>query len=169
MLFPGSLVAASDWLLVDSGAQTLEVMRGDRPIMTLRNIAVGRSGTSREKRRGDNKTPLGRFRITAVRKSDAFYRFIALDYPGIADAQQAFRKGVISAAVRDRILDAHHRGRLPPQDTQLGGQIGIHGLGRGDPAIHETLNWTRGCVALTDQQTDELMSWISVGMTVEIR
>jgi L,D-peptidoglycan transpeptidase YkuD (ErfK/YbiS/YcfS/YnhG family) len=31
------------------------------------------------------------------------------------------------------------------------------------------MNWTRGCVALTDEQIDALLSWVRIGMTVEIR
>jgi murein L,D-transpeptidase YafK len=156
-------------LLVDTRAQTLDVMRGDRSVLNVANIAIGRFGATAEKRRGDNMTPLGQFKVSAIRESAAFHRFIALGYPDVAAAQQAFRNGLIEAAVRDRIVDAHRHGRRPPQDTPLGGHIGIHGLGGADPAIHELLNWTRGCVALTNQQVDELMPWIRVGMRVEIR
>ena len=60
-------------------------------------------------------------------------------------------------------------GRPPPQDTALGGYIGIHGVGAGDPAVHEDFNWTEGCVALTDAQIDALLRHITVGTAVEIR
>ena len=157
------------WLLVDTGKLTLTVMQDDRPRMTLHNIAIGRYGASLEKRRGDNKTPLGRFRITRIQRETNFHRFIGLDYPGVDRAQKGLREGVISQRELQSILGAHRRGKTPPQDTALGGHIGIHGLGQGDPVLHETLNWTRGCVALTDEQVDALLSWARIGMTVEIR
>jgi lipoprotein-anchoring transpeptidase ErfK/SrfK len=57
----------------------------------------------------------------------------------------------------------------PPQHTPLGGYIGIHGIGNGDTQIHETVNWTNGCVALTNQQIDDLETWVYIGMRVAIR
>jgi murein L,D-transpeptidase YafK len=157
------------WLLVDTSQLTLTVMQDDHPRMTLHNIAIGRYGTSLEKRRGDKKTPLGHFRITKIHRETNFHRFIGLDYPGIEHAEKGRRAGVISQRELQAILRAHRLRKPPPQHTALGGNIGIHGLGQGDLRLHETMNWTRGCVALTDEQVDALMSWARVGMTVEIR
>ena len=160
---------AEPWLLVDTEELTLKVMQGERPQMTLHNIAIGRYGASPQKRRGDNNTPLGRFRITRIQRNSNFHRFIGLSYPGVEHAEKGYREGLISQRELQAILGAHRRGESPPQNTLLGGRIGIHGLGRGDPGLHETMNWTRGCVALTDEQVDSLLSWARIGMTVEIR
>jgi len=157
------------WLLVDTGEMTLTVMRDAHPQMTLHNIAIGRYGASQEKRRGDNSTPLGRFRINRIERKSDFHRFIGLSYPDAKRAEKAYRKGVISQLELQATLAAHRRGESPPQHTTLGGNIGIHGLGRGDLRLHETMNWTRGCVALTDEQIDSLLPWTHIGMTVEIR
>jgi murein L,D-transpeptidase YafK len=157
------------WLLVDTDKLTLTVMQDNRPRMTLHNIAIGRYGATQEKRRGDNKTPLGRFRITKILRETTFHRFIGLDYPGIEHAELGHREGLISQRELQAILRAHRQAKPPPQYTALGGNIGIHGLGRGDPHLHETVNWTRGCLALTDDQVDALLAWVRIGMTVEIR
>ncbi len=157
------------WLLIDSTAQTLTLMRGDRPQLTLDNIAVGRFGTSAKKLRGDNTTPLGRFRIDRINRESAFYRFISLNYPDIGRAEQALRDGEIGPAELRAIRSAHRQGKLPPQGTALGGRIGIHGLGSADAEMHASLNWTRGCVALTNEQVDTLLPWTRPGMLVEIR
>ena len=161
--------AASRVLLVDTEALTLSVLEHGRPQMTLHNIAIGRFGASPAKRRADNQTPLGRFKVTAVRRNSGFHRFIELDYPDAERANTAFAAGEIDRVERRAILAAHQRGVLPPQGTPLGGNIGIHGLGSADRQLHEPLNWTRGCVALTDRQVDSLLVWVRVGMTVEIR
>ena len=157
------------WLLIDTGELTLRVMQDGQPRLTLENIAIGRYGTSRNKRRADNTTPLGRYRITEIEADSVFHRFIGLDYPGIEQAEAAYREGVIGQREYQAILRAHREGLAPPQNTALGGHIGIHGLGQGDPRWHETLNWTRGCIALTNDQIDTLMSWVRAGMMVEIR
>lgn len=161
--------AAERWLLIDTQTLTLHLMQGGRPQFTLHDISIGRYGPSATKRRGDNTTPLGRFHITGIRLDGGFHRFIALDYPDLARAERAFREGRLGRADLQRIAAAHRRGDRPPQDTVLGGHIGIHGLGRADPDVHAALNWTRGCVALTDRQIDELLPWVTTGMAVEIR
>ena len=155
--------------MVDTGKLTLTVMDGEWPQLTFHNLAVGRYGTSQAKRRGDHTTPLGRFRITAIDRDAAFHRFIQLNYPDVRRADQAYRQGVISGSVHQAILAAHRRGTTPPQNTALGGHIGIHGLGLGDPRLHQSMNWTKGCVALTNEQIDTLLTWVHVGMVVEIR
>ena len=156
-------------LLVDTEALTLTVMQGDQPQLTLHNLAIGRYGTSAEKHRGDNKTPLGQFRITRIESSTAFYRFIGLSYPDAERATREHIQGGLSEQALQAILSAHRERTPPPQHTPLGGDIGIHGLGKADPQLHETMNWTRGCVALTDRQIDSLLPWLEVGMAVEIR
>jgi len=158
-----------EWLLVDTHGLTLSVMHDERPQMTLHDLSVGRYGTSVEKTRGDNTTPLGRFRITRIDRRSGFHVFIGLDYPDIERARKAQQAGDISRRELQAIVSAHRHGKAPPQNTGLGGQIGIHGLGEADPGLHRMTNWTRGCVALTDRQVDSLLGWIRVGMTVEIR
>lgn len=164
-----TLPRTQDWLLVDTHRMTLSVMHDERPQMTLHDLSVGRYGTSTDKIRGDKTTPLGRFRITRIDRRSGFHIFIGLDYPDIERARKAQQAGDISKRELQAIVSAHRRGQTPPQNTKLGGQIGIHGLGEADPALHEMMNWTRGCVALTDRQMDSLLDWLRVGMTVEIR
>lgn len=166
---PAAATESERWLLVDTQKLTLAVMHGEWPQLTLHNLSIGRYGASQAKRRGDNTTPLGRFRITGIERDSGFHRFIQLDYPDVARAEQAYRDSVITDAEHRAILAAHRRGVTPPQHTALGGRIGIHGLGKGDPDLHRALNWTRGCVALTNKQIDTLLRWVRVGMVVEIR
>jgi hypothetical protein len=168
----GVLAIESDtdrWVLVDTGAATLSVMQGGQPHLVLNDIAIGRYGASVDRLRGDNTTPLGRFRVTAIRNDSRFHRFVALDYPDLPRAMRAWQQGLIERQDWDAIVIAHAHGRPPPQDTRLGGHIGIHGLGRADSRMHRLFHWTRGCVALTDAQIDRLLDWLEVGMVVEIR
>ncbi len=158
------------WLLVDTKANTLTVMRGDRPVEVFDRIVVGSSGVGIKQRRGDNKTPLGVFRVGWINERSRFRTFIGLDYPNLDHAERALRENRIDWLTYQRIRAAWLNGHTPPQDTPLGGQIGIHGVGNGDPTVHAAgINWTSGCVALNDQQIDALRPWIQVGMRVEIR
>ena len=168
-LLPAFAAAAQPWLLVDTETLTLTVMQDERPQLTLHNLSIGRYGATAEKFRGDNMTPLGRFHITHIERATAFHRFVGLSYPDTKRAKSGRRQGDISERELQAIVAAHRRGKPPPQNTALGGRIGIHGLGNADPQLHETVNWTRGCVALTDRQIDKLLPWLQVGMMVEIR
>ena len=168
-LLPAFAAAAQPWLLVDTDVLTLTVMQDEQPQLTLHNLAIGRYGATTEKIRGDNMTPLGRFRITHVDRDTAFHRFVGLSYPDAERANSGRRQGDVSERELQAILATHRRGKAPPQNTALGGHIGIHGLGKADPGLHETMNWTRGCVAITNRQIDSLLPWLHIGMTVEIR
>ena len=168
-LLPAFAAAAQPWLLVDTELLTLTVMQDEQPQLTLHNLAIGRYGATAEKIRGDNMTPLGRFRITHIERDTGFHRFVGLSYPDTERANIGRRQDDISERELQAILAAHRRGKAPPQNTALGGRIGIHGLGKADPRLHETMNWTRGCVALTNRQIDSLLPWLHIGMTVVIR
>ncbi len=157
------------WLLVDTQALELSVMRGDQLVKRYENIAIGSGGTSRDKLVGDQSTPLGEYHITEIRPSVHFDLFLAIDYPGPEDALRAVRGGRLGAEDYRRIQLAHARGEPPPQDTRLGGHLGIHGLGAGDPDIQANINWTNGCIALSNEQVEELARLVATGTPVRIR
>jgi lipoprotein-anchoring transpeptidase ErfK/SrfK len=157
------------WILVDTGERTLLIMQGHSQVHRYENISIGRAGTTPDKRRSDDKTPLGSFRIARMTTNTPFHRFFGLDYPTLAHAERAHLAGVIDQRQYRDIRRAAKAGKLPPQSTPLGGYIGIHGIGAGDPAVHDDLNWTNGCIALTNAQIDDLAQWIRIGMRVIVR
>lgn len=158
------------WLLVDTKADQLVIMQGNRPVEVFHQVALGSSGAGLKHRRGDNKTPIGVFRVGWINDQSRFKRFIGLDYPNIDYAERALREQRINHATYERIRTAWLNGRRPPQDTPLGGQIGIHGVGAGNPGVHQAgIDWTSGCVALDNRQIEALRPWVQVGMRVEIR
>ena len=158
------------WLLVDTKADTLSIMQGQKPIKVFRPIALGSSGAGVKSGRGDNRTPTGVFRIGWINDQSRFKTFIGLDYPNPDYAERALREHRIDRTTYERIRAAWLTGQTPPQNTPLGGQIGIHGVGMGDPRIHSAgINWTSGCVALDNSQIEALRPWVKKGMRVEIR
>jgi murein L,D-transpeptidase YafK len=138
-------------------------------IRTFEDISIGRYGVTRDRKRDDHRTPVGRFRIAWISDDSAFHRFLGLDYPDLESARRAYAQQRIAESDWRAIQAAHRSGEVPPQDTPLGGQIGIHGIGQGSPLIHDSYNWTNGCVALTNEELDELMQWVKVGTRVDVR
>jgi len=157
------------WLLVDTQAQTLEVKNGPYTLALFEDIAIGRRGAGFKQHRGDEVTPLGSYRIAWINNKSHFRRFFGIDYPSVDNAREALQRGLISIYEFQRIIAAHRHNEVPPQNTALGGRLGIHGLGRADERIHKMTNWTKGCVALTNEQIDLLASWIEKGTKVIIK
>lgn len=157
------------WLLVDTKAHKIEVKKGELTIDTLNKIAIGRGGAGFKNHRGDNITPFGSYRIGWVGEKSNFRKFFGLTYPSADDAENALRNGIIDKTTYESIMVAHQFHQIPPQNTPLGGQIGIHGLGSGDERIHNAFDWTHGCIALTNSQIDHLSQWVDTGMLVKIK
>lgn len=118
--------------------------------------------------RGDHRMPEGTYRIAGpLRRSARFHRFLPIDYPAPADAARALAEGRIGRADHDAIVRSHRLGRLPPQETPLGGHLGLHGEGqrwRGAGA----LDWTEGCIALADPDIERLGALAAPGTPVRI-
>jgi murein L,D-transpeptidase YafK len=166
---PVQQTRSDPWLLIDIKSETLTVMAGNRPVEVFNNIAVGTRGAGVKRTRGDEITPVGTFKIGWVNPESRFNLFFGLDYPNQEYADKAYREGRIDQFTYYRIIGALNIGQTPPQDTPLGGSIGIHGLGAGDPEIHSMSNWTSGCIALDNYQIERLARWVRIGTQVEIR
>ena len=156
-------------MLVDTSELRVSVMRGEEPMVIFDNIAIGSNGTTRRKRVADERTPLGDYKITEIRPSSRFHMFLGLDYPTMENAELARSEERIGDDEFQRIRLALQRGNVAPQDTSLGGHLGFHGIGDGNPEIHELFNWTNGCIALSNEQIDDLAELITVGTPVHIR
>ena len=156
------------WLLIDATTATLSVMRGSAVVKRFDDVAFGRLGTKPVHYLGDTSTPLGEMRINGISNS-AFTLFFSLDYPTSQHTKMALDAGKITREQYLSIFNAGLEGRKPPNSTPLGGDIGIHGLGSAPLSIHRQYNWTRGCVALDNQQIRALAAYVRVGMRVVIK
>ena len=157
------------WIRINTDKKILTVMHGRQVLQSYDSISLGRGGTTRDKIQGDKKTPLGEYHVSRISYNSPFYLFIGLDYPNREQAERAFHAGIIGYKDYSAILAAVRNKRQPPQRTPLGGYIGIHGIGNGNKQIHEMINWTNGCVALTNRQIDDLETWVFIGMRVVIQ
>jgi murein L,D-transpeptidase YafK len=168
---PGAVAAttANVWLSVDTEQLHLAVMRGEKELKVFENISIGSNGPTLRKIRGDATTPLGEFTITDIRRSKRFELFMAINYPNLEHTERAYEDERIDAEVYRLLRHDLDLGKTPSQSTGLGGQLGIHGLGKGSPKVHQAVNWTDGCIALTNEQLMELADWVDVGTRVVVR
>ncbi len=130
--------------------------------------AIGRGAPGPKRARGDLRTPEGRYHVAGPPRASRFHLFVPIDYPAPSDAEAALAEGRLSARDHARILEAHEERRLPPQDTPLGGGIGLHGEGARWRGSTAELNWTLGCVAVRDSEIERLAALLEIGTPVEI-
>ena len=168
----GTLAKPTDYSLeIDKSARVLTLRQGTRIARTF-PVALGRGGQGDKRIRGDNKTPIGVYYITEVNEAGGFDVFMRLSFPSVKDGYFGLKKSLISRPEFDHILDAQRQSALPPQNTALGGAIGIHGLGEETITkleIQNKFNWTQGCIALTNHNVRELRRFVGVGTKVVIR
>ena len=158
-------------LEISKSRNELVIKDGDA-IIKRYHAAFGRGGKGAKRRRGDDMTPVGAYRITEFKADSRFHFFMLLDYPNLVDGWHGYRNRTIDASQFKAIATAYRAGSAPPQNTELGGYIGIHGIGEVSPKkldIHRSQNWTRGCIALRNEEVNELRDYVTRGTRVIIR
>jgi murein L,D-transpeptidase YafK len=137
---------------------------GERQI----RVALGREPLGDKDGAGDWRTPQGEYRIAGPARESRFHLFLPIDFPNPEDAARAHAAGYISGSERDEIFAAHLRGELPPQDTALGGDLGFHGEGPEWRGFSPDLDWTYGCIAMSDAEIDFLVERVTLDTRVRI-
>lgn len=158
LVFPALLVSIGVFG-VDSASAEVDAIRVEKSLRRLSllddgavlrsyAIALGANPIGHKQEEGDARTPEGLYVIDYRNAESRFHRSLRISYPNDADRR--------AAAARGR----------PP-----GGDIVIHGL----PdewswlgAFHQAVDWTDGCIAVTNEEMDELWSWVEEGTPIEI-
>jgi murein L,D-transpeptidase YafK len=134
----------------------------DEKIVRTYKVGLGFSPVADKVREGDGATPEGDFYIFVKNSKSAYYLSLGVSYPNVEDAERGLRSKLITRAQYQSIVDANKKKTAPPQYTNLGGLIYIHGNGAGS-------DWTWGCVALENEQMKELYDAVAVGTPVTIK
>jgi len=138
----------ADSILILKKDHVMELMAGGKVIRSYK-VAMGQGGLALKVRQGDGRTPEGHYIIDAKYANSEYHKALHISYPNAEDRKRAARLGV-----------------------SPGGSILIHGLPNGKGyvgAAHRLYDWTLGCVAVTDEEIDEVWELVAVGTPVEIR
>ena len=135
-------------IVIVKSARTLTLEGGGQPLKTYK-VALGGQPVGAKHQQGDHKTPEGEYFVDAKNSRSQFYMALHLSYPNAADRLQARKLGVSAR-----------------------GDVEIHGLGKKFGWIgarHRLTDWTDGCVAVTNEEIEEIFRIVRLGTRVEIR
>lgn len=159
------------FILVDRRNYKLNLYSGTTLIKSYKAV-FGKNDSPVKKSKDDFVTPAGKFEICSIDTSEQFYRIFKINFPNEASAAESLKNGYITGEDFRRIVTELQNGNCPPDDTVLGSNISIHGMGTYNFIFKNlpfVFNWTDGSIALSDESMDELATVVSVGTKVEIK
>ena len=138
----------ADKVLIEKKARRLTLLSKGQVIKSYK-VALGRNPAGPKEKEGDNRTPEGTYTIDTRNTKSRYHLALHVSYPNTQDIQRAKKQGV-----------------------SPGGNIMIHGIRNGFGWIgrfHRWLDWTKGCIAVTNNEIDEIGRLVANGTPVEIR
>jgi tetratricopeptide (TPR) repeat protein len=138
----------ADKILIEKKERRLTLISRGEVLKTYK-IALGGDPNGPKERQGDNRTPEGTYIIDSRNKDSRYHLSLHISYPNEKDKQRAKKLGV-----------------------SPGGDIMIHGIKNGFSWVgdsHTEVDWTKGCIAVTDEEIEEIEKLAPNGTIVEIR
>lgn len=143
--------ASKSRIVIHKSRRVLELWMDDQLIKSCK-MALGGKPIGAKTSQGDGRTPEGEYIICSELDRSRFHLFLGLSYPNASDAKRGFDAGLINQDQLDTFMEAAEQGQHPDWSTKLGGAIGIHGGG-------VFRDWTLGCIAVTNEDIEEI--WIA--------
>jgi murein L,D-transpeptidase YafK len=138
----------ADRIVIVKSERTMQLLREGKVLASYK-VALGGQPVGAKERQGDHRTPEGKYFVDSKKNPSQFYMALHISYPNDVDRKNARRMGV-----------------------SPGGDVEIHGLGKKFGWVgsqHRLRDWTDGCIAVTNEEIEEIWKRISVGTPVEIR
>ena len=138
----------ADKVLIEKKERRLTLLSKGEVIKSYK-IALGGNPVGPKERQGDNKTPEGAYIIDSRNSNSDYHLSLHISYPNEKDKIRAKELGV-----------------------SPGGDIMIHGFKNGfswEGASPPEVDWTQGCIAVTDKEMEEIYKLVPNGTIVEIR
>lgn len=140
--------AKADRIVVEKEKHIMTLMKGQVPLKVYK-VSLGRGGMEPKRKEGDNKVPEGIYRIVGRKSDSQFHLSLKTSYPELRDIEAA-RK----------------------EQNKAGSNIMIHGLRNGlgwIGVLHRNLDWTAGCIAVTNREIEEIWNAVPDKTILEIK
>jgi murein L,D-transpeptidase YafK len=138
----------ADRVVIVKSTHTLTLLSHGQALKTYK-VSLGRGGSAAKNQAGDRETPEGEYVIDAKNPHSRFHLSLHISYPNARDRERARKQGV-----------------------SPGGLIEIHGIEEKWAwigSLHRAVDWTAGCIAVTNPEIEEIYKLVPVGTPVEIR
>ena len=138
---------AFDKHLLEKSKRRLTAFAGGKAVRVYL-VALGQNPSGPKQTQGDKRTPEGSYSIDGKNAASAYHKNLGISYPNAAD-----------------------RARAKTLNKPPGGDIKIHGLAPEFADLgqaHRLTDWTHGCIAVTNEEIEELFARTAVGVPVEI-
>lgn len=138
----------ADKVLVVKSEHKLYLLKEGEVFATF-HVVFGSNPEGHKQARGDGRTPEGNYSLGYKNSNSRFYKSIHITYPDAKDRASAAARG-----------------------DDPGGDIMIHGQPNGKgwlAPLSQLINWTDGCIALTDSDMDIVWEAIQGRTPIEIR
>jgi murein L,D-transpeptidase YafK len=137
-----------DKVIVIKHERALQLLSKGAVVKTYK-VALGTQAVGPKQQQGDHRTPEGTYILDSRNEHSQFHKSIHISYPDSADKARA---------------NAAH--------VSPGGDVYVHGLPNGFGFIgkhHRLRDWTDGCIAVTDDEIDEIWALVKNGTPIEIK
>ncbi len=137
-----------DRVVVVKSAHTMTLYAANRPLKTYK-VALGRGAGDAKQHKRDHETPEGHYLIDSRNPNSRFHLALHVSYPNADD-----------------------RARAKSLGQPTGGAIMIHGVEskfRWLGGLQHDVDWTDGCIAVTDKEMDEIWKAVPIGTPIEIK
>jgi murein L,D-transpeptidase YafK len=137
-----------DYLVVYKRERKLVLLSQGKELRSYK-VALGGEPVGPKTRQGDHRTPEGLYVLDSRNPNSHYYKAFHISYPNAKDVAAAKRSSV-----------------------SPGGEIMLHGLPKDYAWVgkaHVLHHWTDGCVAVTDEEMDEIWNLVRVGTPIEIK
>ena len=141
------LVAAK--IIVFKSERRMELLDVKSKILKAYEVSLGGNPEGPKSQQGDSRTPEGIYKISSRNPGSSYHLSLRISYPNRQDIAEAEALGVAP-----------------------GGDIFIHGLQNGQGVLgsrHLLYDWTDGCIAVTNQEIEEVWNMVPDGTPIEIR
>lgn len=138
----------ADHVVVVKSAHSLTLYSHGQVLKSYK-VALGRGEAGPKQFEGDHKTPEGNYMLDQKNARSRFHLAIHVSYPNASDRQQAQKEG-----------------------REPGGAIMVHGVAGGFGwlgSLQRQVDWTDGCIAVTNSEIEEIWRLVPVGTPIEIR
>ncbi len=141
------LTGEADRVVVIKSQRVMMLMRQGQLLKSYR-VSLGRGGLEPKMREGDHRTPEGNYTLDYRNPRSRFHLALHVSYPNDVDIAKARRLGAAP-----------------------GGSIMVHGIANGLGwlgRVHRLMDWTDGCIAVTNSEMEEIYRAVPTGTPIEI-